>query len=168
MKRILFNTILASLAFISCERKHTLDASIDKNNEHIEIEFIKQGELWLKNGDKILKKLDIELATTDNQRSQGLMHRSFMKENCGMLFIFEDADQRAFWMKNTRIPLDIIYIKEDGTVLNIARNAPAFEENGITPSKGPAKFVLEINGGMANEWGVKEGVTKMVYLKNIK
>ncbi|WP_103327696.1 DUF192 domain-containing protein [Bacteroidetes bacterium endosymbiont of Geopemphigus sp.] len=165
MKRIFFNVLLVGLIFMACESKSTSDVSTTKEDQNIEIEFIKQGELWLKNGDKVLKKLDIELATTEIQHSQGLMYRSFMNENRGMLFIFEQSEQRSFWMKNTRIPLDIIYIKEDGTVLNIAKNATAFTEIGIDSSKGPTKFVLEVNAGMADKWRVKEGETKAYFEK---
>lgn len=129
--------------------------------EPLEIEFIKEGELQLKNGNEIIKKIDIELAITNQERNQGLMYRSSMKENQGMLFIFEDAKPQSFWMKNTRIPLDIIYIGADSTVLNIAKNVPPMTQEGIPQSNGPAKFVLEINGGMSDQWNIKERVTKI-------
>ncbi|XOD68960.1 MAG: DUF192 domain-containing protein [Flavobacteriales bacterium AspAUS03] len=127
----------------------------------LEIEFIKEGELQLKNGVETIKKIDIELATSEQKRVQGLMHRSSMQEDQGMLFIFDEPKPQSFWMKDTRIPLDIIYIDSDSTVINTAKNVPPMIETGVPQSKKPAKFVLEINGGMANQWGVKEGITKI-------
>ncbi|XCI75190.1 MAG: DUF192 domain-containing protein [Flavobacteriales bacterium] len=132
-------------------------------SELLEIEFIKEGELQLKNGKETIKKIDIELATTEQKRVQGLMHRSSMQENQGMLFIFDEPKPQSFWMKDTRIPLDIIYIDADSTVINTVKNVPPMIEAEVAQSKGSAKFVLEINGGMADQWGVRKGITKIAW-----
>lgn len=158
MKRIIFCILLGSL-LSSCKKEET------NTSETLEIEFIKEGELQLKNGDKIIKKIDIELATTAQERAQGLMHRSSMQEDRGMLFIFDEVKPQSFWMRNTRIPLDIIYIDADNVVINIAKNTLPMAETGIPQSSNPAKFVLEINGGMSEKWGIKEGVTKVSWKK---
>ncbi|XOD66666.1 MAG: DUF192 domain-containing protein [Flavobacteriales bacterium Tduv] len=159
MKRIIFCILLGSF-LSSCKKEET------NISDTLEIEFIKEGELQLKNGEETIKKIHIELATTDQERSQGLMHRSSMQEDQGMLFIFDEARPQSFWMKNTRIPLDIIYINSDSAVLNISKNIFPMAETGITQSNGAAKFVLEVNGGMSDKWGIKEGVTKISWRNN--
>jgi uncharacterized membrane protein (UPF0127 family) len=80
------------------------------------------------------------------------MYRRELAEDNGMLFIFPDSARRAFWMKNTLIPLSIAFIDEKGVIENILEMPPETEQNFL--SKGPAKFVLEMNSG----WFVKRGV----------
>ncbi len=98
----------------------------------------------------------IELALTSQQRSRGLMHRREMAQGWGMLFIYPDAQMRSFWMKNTLIPLDMIFIGSGGKIINIIASA---EPMTRTPrkSKGPARYVLEINGGAAERNGLRPG-----------
>lgn len=109
--------------------------------------FKKEGDLWLMNSDgDTIQKLDIEIADKGYDRAKGLMDRSSMKENRGMLFVFPEADKQSFWMKNTIIPLDILYITDEFTVESIQENTKPFDENSY-PSKGLAKYVLEVNAG---------------------
>jgi uncharacterized membrane protein (UPF0127 family) len=100
--------------------------------------------------------LDIEMAVSDEAEEKGLMFRTSMPENSGMLFTFEHEDIRAFWMKNTLIPLDMVFIQKDGKIVNIHDNAVPKD---LTPiySSGPANAVLEINGGRAAQLGLKPG-----------
>jgi uncharacterized membrane protein (UPF0127 family) len=98
----------------------------------------------------------VEIADDEAERERGLMYRTALAPNRGMLFIFEDAAPRAFWMKNTYIPLDIVYIGADGRIVSIAANAEPFNETPI-PSNGQAKGVLEIYGGRAAQLGLKPG-----------
>ena len=99
---------------------------------------------------------NIELALTDQQRNQGLMNRTEMPLDAGMLFYFEDYAERSFWMKNTLISLDIIFVDEQGVIVRIRDNAIP---NDLTSLKSgvPARAALEINGGMAKQLGIKEG-----------
>lgn len=137
--------------------------------EAVEIEFSKQGELEFLNADgQAFKKIDIEIADTPNKRARGLMDRSSMDENDGMLFIFDDDEVRkhTFYMKDTRIPLDIMYFGKDSTLINIARNAQPgadteLQGGTVAAAKEDSKFVVEINGGLADKWGMEEGVTKI-------
>ena len=99
---------------------------------------------------------NIELALTESEQMQGLMFRNELDENAGMLFPFPDSQQRSFWMKNTLIPLDIIFVKQDGTIQNIGANAVPLDLTPVS-STGPVKAVLEINGGQAAERGIKPG-----------
>ena len=96
------------------------------------------------------------------------MDRSQMDENFGMLFIFGDHEvrQHTFYMKNTRIPLDIMYFDRDSVLINIARNAqPGADSEAVggtvAAAEADSKFVVEINGGLADEWGMVEGETKI-------
>jgi uncharacterized membrane protein (UPF0127 family) len=98
----------------------------------------------------------VELALTDEDRAKGLMYRTELAPDRGMLFVFEDSAPRAFWMRNTLIPLDMIFIRADGRVLNIVKRA---RPKNDTPrqSVGNAVAVLEIAGGRADELGIKAG-----------
>lgn len=98
----------------------------------------------------------IELALTPQQQEKGMMFRTEMAENAGMLFYFSEEAPRAFWMKNTLIPLDMIFIKKDGRILNIHENAIPNDLTSI-PSNGPAIAVLEINGGISRKLGIQAG-----------
>lgn len=130
------------------------------NEEKVEIEFIKQGELTLKNDGTLLKQLDIEVADTENKRQIGLMNRSQMDEDKGMLFIFENDNTSGFWMKETRIPLDIIFVGKDSIVINVQKNAKPYDLNTY-PASAPYRYALEVNGGSADKWGIQEGKTKL-------
>lgn len=100
-------------------------------------------------------KVWVEVANRMATRTSGLMFRREMAPDNGMLFVFPDIDQRYFWMKNTLIPLSIAFIDEKGTILNILEMPPETEQT--FPSKGPAKFALEMNTGWFAKAGIKEG-----------
>ena len=100
-------------------------------------------------------RVSVEVADTLEERRVGLMHREFLDENKGMLFIFEDAQPRTFWMKNTLIPLDIIFISDDLQILNIAQAVPCREDPCVLyPSEGSARYVLEVNQGFIEKRGI--------------
>lgn len=101
-------------------------------------------------------KFEVEVVTTPETRAQGLMFRKSMAANAGMLFIYPDEEAVSFWMKNTLIPLDMLFVKADGSIAHIAHNAVPLDETPID-SGAPVKAVLEVNGGTANALGIKEG-----------
>lgn len=101
------------------------------------------------------KKLVAETATTTEQITTGLMHRFSLKPDHGMLFVFDRPEPRAFWMKNTFIPLSIAFIAADGRILNIDDMAPQDETSHW--SKGPAMYTLEMKKGWFAERGIKAG-----------
>ncbi len=102
------------------------------------------------------RKFKVELADTDQSRSIGMMFRTQMAPDAGMLFDFFTEQPASFWMRNTLIPLDMIFIKADGTILNIHQRAIPHDETGIN-SAGPVRAVLEVNGGTAARLGIKPG-----------
>jgi uncharacterized membrane protein (UPF0127 family) len=122
------------------------------------ISFKKEAILSIKkaDSDSIIKTLDIEIADDDYKIQTGLMYRTQMEANQGMLFVFPDEDFRSFYMKNTKIPLDIIYIGANKTIVSVQKNAKPFDETSL-PSEAPAKFVLEINGGLFDQWQLEVG-----------
>jgi uncharacterized membrane protein (UPF0127 family) len=102
------------------------------------------------------KTYTLEIAAREADRNKGLMYRDFMPEDRGMIFIFADEDGRSFWMKNVRIPLDILFLDASGKVISIHQMKPYVEIPG-TPSDGPAKYAIELNAGQAASAGVKAG-----------
>jgi uncharacterized protein len=98
----------------------------------------------------------VELATNDEERSRGLMFRKTLPEGHGMLFDFEHEAPVAFWMHNTYIPLDMIFIRGDGSILRIAENAEPLSDR-LIPSGGPVRAVLEVIGGTAHKLGIAPG-----------
>ena len=122
------------------------------------IDFTHEGDLsiFLNSSDTLKTKFNIEFAETDYETQTGLMYRKGMDSNQGMLFIFPDERVHSFYMKNTEFPLDIIYIKEDLRIASFQENAQPLNESGLT-SQVPIKYVLEINGGLAQELGLSIG-----------
>jgi uncharacterized protein len=98
----------------------------------------------------------VEIADNDATRERGLMDRRFMAADHGMLFEFDREAPVSFWMKNTYIPLDMIFIAPSGVVTHIAANAEPLSER-VIPSGNPCIAVLELNGGMAASIGLKVG-----------
>ncbi len=98
----------------------------------------------------------IELAISQDQQVRGLMYRRTLAADAGMLFLYDDDHEIQMWMKNTLIPLDMIFIRADGTILSVAqRTVP--QSLATIPSGGAARAVLEVNGGTAARLGIKPG-----------
>ena len=107
-------------------------------------------------GDWGQARFTVELADDPAERSQGLMFRESMPRSQGMLFLYEQPQRAVFWMKNTLIPLDMIFLDETGTVTHIHENAVPLDETGIDGGTG-VLAVLEINGGLSRQLGVEVG-----------
>jgi uncharacterized membrane protein (UPF0127 family) len=101
-------------------------------------------------------RFDVYIAVTGAQQRRGLMFVRDLPEWTGMLFIYERADIRGIWMKNTYIPLDIIFVRGDGTVSSIVANAEPLSLTSM-PSSEPVNFVLELNAGTAERLSIKVG-----------
>lgn len=104
--------------------------------------------------------ITLELAVTDEQKALGLMFRDVLPPNHGMLFLFDREDYLPFWMKNTLIPLDLIWLDREGTVVEVKGSVPPCKLDpcpSYKPSR-PARAVLELAGGTAAAHGVKPGV----------
>ena len=98
----------------------------------------------------------VEIADNDAERARGLMYRKDLPEGRGMLFDFKREQDVGFWMKNTYIPLDMIFIRADGTIRRIAANTEPLSERTV-PSGGPVRYVLEVIGGTGRKLGIEPG-----------
>jgi uncharacterized membrane protein (UPF0127 family) len=101
---------------------------------------------------------EVEIADDPQERARGLMFRREMAAEHGMLFDFGEEQQASFWMENTHIPLDMIFINDDGTVDSIAERTTPLSRRSVV-SDGPVRYVLEINGGLSDELGIGPGDT---------
>lgn len=101
------------------------------------------------------RQYTVEIAADDPAREKGLMYRDSMPADWGMIFVFPDEAERNFWMKNTRIPLDIVFVDSHGKVVSVKTMKP-YDLSG-TSSVEPAMYAIELNAGQAGVSGVKAG-----------
>ena len=153
INRIVFIFLMSSIlfSFTSCKKEQ-------KVVKPIKIEFKKEGKLTIfkSTSDTIISHFDIEIADNNYETQTGLMHRQTMQNDRAMLFIFPDMRMRSFYMKNTYIPLDIIYLDKERIIVSIQENAKPLDETSL-PSLFPAQYVLEINGGLSDKLSLKVG-----------
>jgi len=115
-----------------------------------------QGEMTIMRVPLEIKKLSVEIAETPNQLQYGLMFRKEMADDHGMIFVFPETQQISMWMKNTFLPLDMVFFDEAQRIIAIHENAKPHDETRIAPDvKG--KYVLEINAGLAKKWDLQIG-----------
>lgn len=132
--------------------------NLNKSKETAEPQFKKQGELEFisrKDG-KQIKKIDIEIADNDAKRERGLMFRKTMEDSQGMLFVFIVSELQSFWMKNTILPLDIMFVSENKEIVKIHRNTTPYSKESL-PSEKKSMYVVEVVAGFSDKFGVSEG-----------
>jgi len=115
----------------------------------------KQNVVDLRDGD-VQVRFRVEIAKSARERARGLMDREQMARSRGMLFVYEAPHRASFWMKNTIIPLDILFLDETGTVRTIAENTEPFSLDPILGGEG-IKYVLEVNAGLSSKFRLSEG-----------
>lgn len=151
-EKIVFLVFILALGSCKTESKKAIKTE--------SISFKKEGELSILSTetDSIWTKanFDIEIAETEYETLTGLMYRKSMKKDRGMLFIQPEEAEQNFYMKNTEIPLDIIYINSGMKVVSFQKNARPLDESSL-PSNAPAKYVLEINAGLSEQLGLQVG-----------
>jgi uncharacterized membrane protein (UPF0127 family) len=119
--------------------------------------FKKEGALaFLTNQKDTLKLVEMEVADNDEERNQGMMYRSAMSYDRAMLFIMEYETQQSFWMHNTKMSLDILYVDGQGQIVTIYKHTQPYSDSPI-PSFKRAKYVVETAAGFCDKYGVKEG-----------
>lgn len=154
-KNLAFGTLLLIGSFCfnatSCKDKN-------KTVKPVEVTFKKEGELTLYKAqtDSVITKLEIEIADTDYDVQTGLMYRNSLRDDRGMLFVFPTMRERFFYMKNTKFPLDLIYLDNNKKIVSFQENAKPFDETSL-PSQVPAQYVLEVNAGLAQKWLLEIG-----------
>lgn len=127
-------------------------------NESINIKFNKQGSLAFvsKESNDTISIIDIEVAKNDQERARGLMYRKSIPENAGMLFVFDYEDIQSFWMKNTYIALDMLFVNENKEIVTIHMNTSPMKEWNYA-STAPSLYVVEVNAGYCVKNNIKEG-----------
>lgn len=130
----------------------------NKTTSRTEIEFTKEGELsfFEKQNNEIITTIDIEIAEDDYERTLGLMYRYSMSDSVGMLFIMDGEVPQSFWMKDTYISLDIMYLNKDFEIVKIQKYTEPLSEQSI-PSIEKSKYVIEVIGGFCDKKNVNEG-----------
>jgi uncharacterized membrane protein (UPF0127 family) len=129
-------------------------------NKELKVEyyiFTKEGELTFTDSLGTLKaKIDLEIADTEYKRELGLMNRNQMKENEGMLFIFPRLGNQSFWMRNTLISLDMLFVNDEKKIVTIHKNTKILSDTSY-PASQPAMYVVEVMAGFTDQHDIKVG-----------
>lgn len=127
------------------------------STEETTIPFDKEGRLAILQDRDTLVVIELEVAESDSARERGMMQRDgFPSERSGMLFPFEEEQERSFWMANTPLSLDLFFINADSQIVRIKKYAQPNTATSI-PSQAPAQYVLETTAGFADNYGIVEG-----------
>jgi uncharacterized membrane protein (UPF0127 family) len=154
----ILSLVLISFFFNQCQQSN--QNQVREQN----VLFKNEGKLSILNNEKkTLAEFKIEIADSPYERQTGLMYRDKLEKQHGMLFVFENSELRGFYMKNTLIPLDLIFIDEYYEIIHIHSKATPYETASIS-SQLPAKYVFEINGGLSKQIGIQKGM-KIKYSK---
>lgn len=126
--------------------------------ESLEIPFNKQGSLTFLSADNndTISTIDIEIADNNQRRARGLMYRKSLPADAGMLFIFDVEEIQGFWMKNTYIPLDMLFVNANNEIITIHANTTPLREWNYASTK-PALYVVEVNAGYCIQKNITEG-----------
>jgi uncharacterized membrane protein (UPF0127 family) len=144
MRRVLF-AVLAMLSFLT--------TPLPGAGRMVAAQQLQELKITSKNGAHIF---GVEMAVTPEEQAKGLMFRKELPEGQGMLFDFHQEQPTSFWMKNTYVSLDMIFIRGDGRILRIAENTVPLSE-ALVPSGGPVRAVLEVVAGTAKKLGIAPG-----------
>ncbi len=151
---LFLTTALFLLASGDC--KNAPQESAPQENTPAVVLENKEGDKW---------EVKVEIARTEREKQKGLMFREDLAEDRGMLFVYDDAEVRSFWMKNTYIPLDMIFIGPGKRIAGIVKNATPETRTPRKVNK-PSQWVLEVNGGQADKHGLGPG--DRVYFKGME
>lgn len=160
---ILLIPILIIIYFIFSKPVEKTDKE-NKMTAFDSFDFKKEGELtFLTSDEKFITRIDIEIADDDDSRTTGLMFRNKLELNQGMLFVFDFEREQSFWMKNTVLSLDMIFVNKENKIVKIHTNTTPFSEKSYS-SFEPAIYVIEVNAGFTNKYSIQEG-DKIVWRK---
>ena len=154
---VLFLALIAYfLKPILFDSKKSIPTSTDKTIT-MEPQFVKEGTLVFQNTEKdTIKQVEIEIADNDQRRTQGMMYRTSMPYDRAMLFIMEYERKQSFWMRNTKMSLDIIYINANMEIVSVYKHTQPYSVSPI-PSFEKAKYVVETAAGFCDKFGIEEG-----------
>lgn len=148
--------VLAALVIVGCESERpALEPEGGTSTAEPTIPFRQDGSLtFLRDGEPITE-IAIEIADTDSARTRGLMQREGLPPQSGMLFVFPRETPQGFWMANTPIALDIIYVNADSQIVSIAKYTRPFSSQTVE-SEAPARYVVEVPAGFSDTYGLTE------------
>lgn len=149
----LISILSLSLLFLSCSEQEKTEDSTQNTGRTLTYE---KSVTFLDTNDDTLTTIDVAIADSDRERNQGLMDVRNLPSDKGMLFIFDQNQSRSFWMANTPLSLDIIFVNADFEIVRIHHNAQPFSEKSFE-SEAPAKYVIETNGGFSVSHDIQEG-----------
>ncbi len=148
--------VLGGLAYVLYPYLNRETPSTISSPSEMATTFVKEGEVLFLRGDQKISKVDVEIAENVDERARGLMYRAYMPDSVGMLFIFQEIEMQSFWMHNTHIALDIIYVGPDKKIVSIQKNAQPFSDKSL-PSEGLVQYVVEVNAGYVDRLGISAG-----------
>ena len=149
--------LLAGLIYLGCETESATPSNSAAETE-VNIPFRQDGTLDLLRAGENYLSLDIEIADNDSSITRGLMQRNSLPDLSGMFFLMPEERIQSFWMSNTTISLDIIFINSDMEIVHIAKYTTPLSPDSV-PSEYPAAFVLEVIAGFSDTHGILEGDT---------
>lgn len=140
------------------EKKAAPDSSVQQpDNMMLRLEFQREAILSFFDPEgRIVATIDAEIAENNDERNRGLMYRDQMELNQGMLFIFPYEAMQAFWMKNTILSLDMLFVNSKREIVTIHKNTTPYAETSY-PSSAAAQYVVEVNAGFVDRYGIREG-----------
>lgn len=144
-------TVLLIALLVGCGSGNT-----DNPGAVTDVPFTPEGILDFQRADStIITRIVVELAETTEEQAQGLMYRRSLPDRGGMLFIGAQEEMKSFWMKNTAIALDILFVDANGDIVNIVKGTTPFSEEFIL-STDPAQYVVEVRAGFTDRYGITE------------
>ncbi|MGN8224371.1 DUF192 domain-containing protein [Gracilimonas sp. BCB1] len=152
---LFFCALFYSLFILSCSQKDS-NKKNDNTDRGRQLDLVEEVTFLTPDGEAVSTVM-VALADEPEERNQGLMDVNEMDTNAGMLFIFPDEAPRSFYMANTPLPLDIIFVNADSIIVRIHHNTTPFNSEQL-PSEKPAKFVVETNGGYCVSNDIQEGM----------
>lgn len=151
---------LFDISFVSNTQEEQSSDASDSKEEEKESFNLEKGTLTITRGEPVPVVVNVEIADTEEERAQGLMYRESLENYSGMLFVFEEEANNAFWMKNTSISLDLIFVDSGKKIVDVIENAQPCTEGHICPTLRPQvkyMYCLEVNGGFVEENRIGEG-----------
>ena len=157
---IFFFIFISNTATAEDKRKEMLPINVFLNSENLTIDakFMRDGTLTFydNTSKKMMAQIDIEIADDPDKIETGLMYRRSLPENAGVLFIYKQPQPLSFWMKNTYIPLDVIFIDKDMKIITIHKNVKPLSEDSIE-SYVESMYAIEVNAGFCDKYRIQIG-----------
>lgn len=143
------------LLLVSCSNPDKSETADERMNRVLN--YSSEVSFYSSDGSRLISTIEVAIADDDNSRSEGLMNVHDLPTDSGMLFIFDGDAPRSFWMANTPLSLDIIFVNSDLEIVRIHRNTPPYSHEQIR-SELPAKYVVEVNAGYSLRYDITEGM----------